>query len=377
MDHTIGPPLPPTPEALLKFWRTLFPLVANTVIYRLGTCNGIFKLEQREFAREMSNGIPCRNELFFKTAAVLDTLQYANNVMTTLHFGAIFPVHHAAATSLLLLPYPPAGAEVLDLQFDLKRPRDYDRQNVFKACNSLTPLAASMGEFVMDVDLESQPGNDKHNNNDNKYDRSGVCACGSDKSVCDTCWALFMDPAQHVLMRLLRDMFGFKAILTVFSGRRGFHVWVLDRKAVTATTIQRRAWIAAIKTAWRDLPWVYEHLAPLFDTHPVLRARHDVAVEKCALSTLEKRRRAFDMHRDSVMEALYPKLDEAVSFPSTHMHKAVLVPHPVTGNMCIVMGDVNSPFRFVPSEDVIRVEDIEEADMRRSEQMILRELKKL
>ncbi len=351
---------PPTRKSLAKFWNNLFPLVANTVLYRLGTCNGMFRLEQREFGRvRVGTEIPCRNDLFFTTRDALAVLQVPEwKTLSTLHFGAIFPTHHPVPTGIWLLPLPP-GVEPLDVQHDMQRPRDFDRHNVFKVGtgSSAAPLACPMGEFVIDVDLESQLTSGKYNN-ENKYDRTGICPCAHDKCVCNTCWALFLDPARHILLKLLREMLGFKAMFCVYSGRRGFHLWVIDKRAVMATMTQRRAWIAALKVAWHHQPWIYDMLGAIFDAHPVLSAR--------------PRRCGVDSHREAVMEALYPKLDEKVSVDATHLHKSVMVPHHVTGNMCMVMFGP----RFVPSEDVVHVDEVTEVDMRHSERLILLELDK-
>lgn len=372
-----GPRPPPPPEdPLITYWKCNFATVANTIIYKLGTCNGLFRLEQREFAREMrDNGKPCRNDLFTNTAQVLAKMLQNWCVMRTLHFGAIFPVHHATPTGIWMLPLPP-NVEPLLVQQDMLRPRDYERHHIFKTEHKLLdPIGASFGEFVMDVDLDSRQQCGKYNN-DNKYDRTGICECLHDKRICDVCWALFMNPALHILHRLLRELLGFKAFFTVFSGRRGFHIWVLDKRAIMAPTIQRKAWIAALKTAWHDFGWIYELLAPIFDSHPVLRARYVPLTE--GVSLLEQRRRAGDAHREAVMEALYPKLDEGVSTDATHLKKAPLAPHPVTGNICSVICDVNDDeVRFVPSVDVMHYTKVKQKNMQLSEFLILREIKKV
>ncbi|CAG9573907.1 putative DNA primase small subunit [Leishmania major strain Friedlin] len=80
-------------------------------------------------------------------------------------------------------------------------------------------------ELVFDIDMS---------------DYDNVRSCCSGKSICSYCWA-WMSCAAHVLHTVLRDDFGFKYILPVFSGRRGIHLWVCDRRARRMTNDERTA----------------------------------------------------------------------------------------------------------------------------------------
>lgn len=55
------------------------------------------------------------------------------------------------------------------------------------------------------------------------------CCCG-DSEICEKCWP-YMECALECLIKALTENFGFKHILPVFSGRRGIHIWVCDRRA--------------------------------------------------------------------------------------------------------------------------------------------------
>ena len=79
------------------------------------------------------------------------------------------------------------------------------------------------------------------------YDAIRTCCSGAD--ICRHCW-MFIAAAVRVLDRALRDQFGYKHLLWVYSGRRGIHLWISDREALELTDDQRKAlvgWLTVIQ----------------------------------------------------------------------------------------------------------------------------------
>jgi DNA primase small subunit len=52
---------------------------------------------------------------------------------------------------------------------------------------------------------------------------------------------VFIAAAVKVLDSAIRDQFGYKHLLWVYSGRRGIHLWISDKEAMDLTDDERRA----------------------------------------------------------------------------------------------------------------------------------------
>jgi DNA primase small subunit len=246
-----------------------------------------------------------------------------------------------------------------------------DRKTLRKA-SAFRPL---MKELVFDIDMTD-------------YDDIRTCCTGA--SICHRCWA-FITMAIKVVDVALREDFGFSHVMWVYSGRRGAHAWVCDKRARLMDDQKRRAiagYLELLKGGdqggkkvnvrrplhphlERSLDILKEHFATSIlaeqdpwasaekSAHllnlipdPTLRAalqkKWDSAPNRASASkwadidTLAKSgalsktsKELLEAKQDIVLEYTYPRLDAEVSKKLNHLLKSPFVIHPGTGRVCV------------------------------------------
>ncbi|KAH9852332.1 prim-pol domain-containing protein [Lenzites betulinus] len=289
-----------------------------------------------------------------------------------------------------------ANADELKKQVCSLNPTRFEIGPVYSARprdkKTVRPAAFSpqLRELVFDIDMTD-------------YDSIRTCCSGAD--ICRHCWA-FIAVAVRVLDRALRDQFGYRHLLWVYSGRRGIHLWISDREALELTDEQRRAlvgWLTVIQggkemhkkvnvrqgakplppslaSAYKTLEPVFHdlvledqncfeseegweallHLVPHPDITKDLRAIWEERPGRSSKrkwqdfedAIAQKRRSPLPglaaIKEDIVLQYTYPRLDAEVSKHRNHLLKAPFCVHPKTGRVCVPV-DPRTVDRFDPA----------------------------
>ena len=126
----------------------------------------------------------------------------------------------------------------------------YIRYQSFKSLSEFKHRILNLNPIKIDIGgiYNQEPRHyieNKSNNNNNKdficeekelvfdidiSDYDEVRKCCQNNDVCSKCWKYIVSGAK-ILKRILEEDFGFQKIFFTFSGRRGIHCWVCDKRA--------------------------------------------------------------------------------------------------------------------------------------------------
>ncbi|OAF69753.1 DNA primase small subunit [Intoshia linei] len=234
-------------------------------------------------------------------------------------------------------------------------------------------------EMVLDIDMT---------------DYDSVRHCCSEAKICDKCWPLI-----HMVIKIidetLRDDFGFKLILWVYSGRRGVHCWICDKEARYLSQESRAAIVNYLTILNNDhiidLTSSYKHpflkralkicskyvesyliqdqdflgsetkmnhvfkklnadvksyLIQSLNQHKSSKERWDqlkVEIKNCA----KKKLNIENLDDEIILQYCSPRLDVNVSKQLNHLLKCPFSVHPKTGRICVAI-DSNNVEKFDP-----------------------------
>lgn len=249
-----------------------------------------------------------------------------------------------------------------------------ERDSILKS--EMKPLEK---ELVFDIDMDD-------------YDMFRTCCSGA--QVCEKCWK-FITLAMLVVNTTLTEDFAYNDFIWVFSGRRGAHCWISDKRARILNDLQRRnvldyvnvvrdrsadkrlslkrpyhphlvrsleilkphfvSVILEEQNPWQNDEHAFATLLPCLHDKNLIDALKRYWTDNPNRSSKEKwndidviaskdiktnRKQEYaarlrECKEDMVIATLYPKLDIEVTKQTIHLLKSPFCIHPSTGNVCV------------------------------------------
>jgi len=201
-----------SPELLRFFYNRLFPYqpMFKWLSYGNDPDNDAAHIVRdyfacREFSFTINDDIYIRYQSFRDASEMESAIQ--KKQPHKIDIGAVFTLppkdHHTVKAEV---------REKLGLGGKAGRHSDHIFPFVFLLRQAFKPVER---ELIFDIDMTD-------------YDDIRSCCTGA--KICPKCW-VFMTMAVKVVDTALREDFGFRYILWVYSGRRGVHCWVCDPNA--------------------------------------------------------------------------------------------------------------------------------------------------
>ena len=214
------------------------------------------------------------------------------------------------------------------------------------------------------------------------------CCCG-DSEICPHCWP-YMHCAIEILTKVLRENFGFKHILVVFSGRRGIHIWVCDKVALSLKGDVRESIVRylnlkllADKKGFKECPLfndVIETCEKHFET--ICVEQHIFSNKKTSRPAIEilgknifdkvaskiddidhkrilpflKKNCGEENYKRLVICYTFPRLDTNVTTGMVHLLKSPFSVHPKSGLISVPIPEER--YEYLPSEWVPSLKDM-------------------
>ena len=231
----------------------------------------------------------------------------------------------------------------------------------------IVKLVPKEKELVFDIDLSD-------------YDDIRTCCEGA--TCCTICWE-YIRIALKVISTGLQQDFGFNKLLFVYSGRRGVHIWVCDKKARALSDTVRSAILSyftlvkggqemakKVKLTRKGHPSIDRSIQIIkqsfmkvlqqqktFENEQQLESlmllihkdkRETIKLKVQQATDLQEKWTLFIQGLDQIeimeimLQYTYPRLDIHVSTKMNHLLKAPFCVHPKTGRICLPIWDIDT-----------------------------------